>query len=169
MLLRRFLQLLSHSSNRFSPVFRHRTIVAPLRVRPSLFTFLGVSVATFTTIVTIHADSAQAFEDDDLAIQIRSSEALLPKSTPPSPTTDETFDLSSEVGTPETKLGISRIDTILLARYVRELCYGIYFVPFLSLPLATNPAKTSPIKNLITFLAHSTIPCLEFTMDITEI
>ena len=168
-MLRRILRLLPHSSqasNKFSSVFRQRTIVAPLR--PSLYIFLGVSAVTFVTVIAIHGDSAQAPEDN--SIQIRKSPAhkyLFPKKVPPSPTTDETFDLSS--GSREKAAGISRVDTILLARCVREQRpYGIHFVPFLFQPIATNPAKTSSAKNQLNSLAHSTTPCLEFTMDMKE-
>ena len=128
-MLRRILRSLPHSSqasNKFSSVFRQRTFVAPLR--PSLYIFLGVSAVTFVTVIAIHGDSAQAPEDN--SIQIRKSPAhkyLFPKKVPPSPTTDETFDLSS--GSREKAAGISRVDTILLARCVREQCpCDIYFV-----------------------------------------
>ena len=133
-MLRRILRLLPPSSqastHKPSPVFRQRTIVAPLR--HSLCICLGVSVATFATIITIHGDSAQA--PDDSTVQIPKTSAynyLFPKKIPPSPTTDETFDLSSESGIPKEKAaGISRVDTILLARYVHEQS-PFYFVPFL--------------------------------------
>jgi hypothetical protein len=174
-MLRRILRLLPHSSqssNKFPAVFRQRTIVAPLQVRPWLFVCLGVSVATFATITTIHADATQA-PDDDQMVQIPKSSArdyLLAQKTPPSPTTDELFDLSSESGVKEKSIGIIRVDTILLARYVHEQC-PIYFVyrSYFSQIIATNPAKTSCIKEQLNSLIHSTTLCLEFMMDITEI
>ena len=121
-MLRRILRLsphLSQASNKFSPVYRQRTLVAPLR--PSLFIYLGVSVATFATIITIHGDAAQApASDDSTPVQTLKSSFrnyLLPQKTPPSPTTDETFDLSSGSGiSSEKAIGISRVDTILLPR-----------------------------------------------------
>ena len=170
-MLRRILRFLPHSSqtsNKFSAVFRQRTIVVPRPhpLRPWLFVCLGVSVATFATITTIHADATQESDDDkrtkNQAIRSRIAttapieikleqilesfnQYLLPKKTPPSPTTDEIFDLSSEsddLG--EKSIGIIRVDTILLARYVHEQC-SIYFVYFsyFSQIIATNPAKTS--------------------------
>ena len=125
-MLRRILRLLPHSSqnsNKFLPVFRQRTLVAPLR--PSLFICLGVSVATFATIITIHGDAAQApASDDPTSVQIPKSSLrkyLLSQKTPLSPTTDETFDLSSGSGiSSEKAIGISRVDTILLPRHVDE-------------------------------------------------
>ena len=150
-MLRHILRLLPHSSqasNKFSPVFRQRTLVAPFR--PSLFICLGVSVATFATIITIHGDEAQApARNDPTSIKIPKSSFqiyLLPQKTPPSPTADETFDSSSGSGIPSEKaIGISRVDTILLARYVYETTCPFYFVrtPFLFRLIATNPAKTS--------------------------
>jgi hypothetical protein len=129
-MLRRILRLLPYSSpasSKFLSVFRQR---APLR--PSLSICLGVSIATFATIITIHGDSAQA--PDDSTVQFPKTSIrnyLLPQNTtPPSPTTDEAFDLSSESGiTKEKAVGISRVDTILLARYVlHEQCpfYSVY-------------------------------------------
>lgn len=140
-MLRHILRLLPHSSrasNKFSPVFRQRTIVAPLR--PSLFiVYLGVSVATYATIITIHGDVSQAPagqpKEVDKTVQMpRSSfyEHLHPQEKLPSPTTDETFNKSSESRIPDDiATGISRIDNILLARYVHEQCsifsYRSYF------------------------------------------
>ena len=147
-MLRRILRLLPKSpqaSNKFTPLFRQRTIVAPLRPSSSLFICLGVSVATFATIITIHGDAS----DDRSLVQIQKSsfDYLFPRKTPPSPTTDETFDLSSESGIPSEKaIGISRVDTILLARYVLHEHCLFYLVPFLFQPIATNPAKTSSVK-----------------------
>ena len=130
-MLRRILRLLPHSSqasNKFSTVFRQRTTVASLR--PPLYIFLGVSAATFATVITIHGDSAQAPEDNSLQIQKSPAQSyLFPKKVPPSPTTDETFDLSSESAIIKAKAaGISRVDTILLARCVREHCQA--FISF---------------------------------------
>ena len=149
----RFLPHLSQASSKISPGFRHRTIVAPLR--PSLFICLGVSVATFATIITIHGDSAQAPDDSTVQIPKNSfRNYLLPQKIPPSPTTDETLDLSSESGIPEEKaVGISRVDTILLARCVHEK-YPFYFVLFLFQPIATNPAKTSSVNKYLSSLAQ---------------
>ena len=173
-MLRRILRLLprpSQASHKFSPVFPQRTLAVPLR--PSLFICLGVSAATFATIVTIHGDAAQApATDDPTSVKIPKSSFhnyLLPQRTPPSPTTDETFNISSGSGIPSDKaIGISRVDTILLARYVHEQC-SFYLIPFLFQPIATNPPKTSSVKKQLGSLAHSTIPFLEFTMDTTEI
>ena len=153
-MLRRILRLLPHSSQpsyKFPPVFRQRIVVAPLRPSSSLFIFLGASVATFATIFTgftIHGDSNHA-PDDPTSVQIPKSSFrnyLLPQKIPPSPTTDETFDLSSGSDVPKEKeIGIGRVDTILLARYVHEQC-PFYFVPPLFQPIATSPAKTSSVK-----------------------
>ena len=127
-MLRRIFRLLPHSSliasSKVSPAFRQRTIVAPF-TRPSslLFICLGVSVATFATITTVHADSAQAPDDPTVQIPKTSARNYLPQNSPPSPTTDETFDLFSGSGTPSDKaVGITRIDTILIARYVHGQC-----------------------------------------------
>ena len=73
---------------------------------------------TFATIITIHGDSSQAPDDSTLQSPKSSvHDYLLPPKIPPSPTTDETFDLSSKSGIPKDKaVGINQIDTILLAR-----------------------------------------------------
>ena len=110
----------SQASNKFSSVFRQRT--APLLLRPSFYIYLGVSAAaaTFATVIAIHhhgkSDSAQA------APELESNSL---HTIPKSPTTDETFDLSSGSATilkvKEKAVGINRVDTILLARYVHTL------------------------------------------------
>ena len=177
-MLRHIFRLLPHSSqasNKFSPIFRQRTIVA---LRPSLYVCLGVSVVTFATIITIHGDATQAPPDKTVQTikvdnsvyipRISFNNYLVPQQKPLSPTTDETFDLSSQSSIPEEKaVGFSRIDTILLARYVHEQC-PFYFVPSLFQPIATSPAKMSSIISQLNSLAHSTTLCLGFTMDITE-
>ena len=92
---------------------------------------LRVSVATFATLVTIHADADTAnsettIPDDDKGVDIPKATALnyLPQKTPPSPTTAETLRSSSVTSVPQEKavvgkvVGINRVDTILLPRYV---------------------------------------------------
>ena len=140
MLRRILLRLLPHSSqpsNKFSPVFRQRTTVATLK--PSLYIFLGVSAATFATVITIHGDSAQTPKDN--SVQILKSPAhkyIFPKKVPPSPTADETFDLSSESGIRKEKaVGISQVDTILLARCVTRTVSWHLFRPIL-IPINSN-------------------------------
>ena len=150
-------------SPRTSQIFRQRMIVAaPLQARPSVFIYLGVSVATIATIITIHGDADQPKKLD-------SPYELFPQRIPPSPTTDETFDLASSAGIPEENAtGISRIDSIVLARY--SVCMSFHTVLISSFqPIATTPAKTSSIKSQLGSLAHSTILCLECMMDITEV
>jgi hypothetical protein len=108
-MLRRILRSLPRSSQA-SQIFRQRTIVAP---RPSFFLYLGVSVATFATIITIHGDATPPSAD-----QSKKLESPVQRSPSQPPSTEETFDMASESGIPENKAtGISRIDTIVLGRY----------------------------------------------------
>ena len=155
-MLRHILRLLPHSSqasNKFSTVFRQRTIATPLR--PSVFICLGVSVATFATIITIHGDSAQEPQADvPMSVQIPKSsfrDYLLPQKVPPSPTTDETFDLSSGSGFPKEKeIGIGRVDTILLPRYVHEQC-PFYFHTVLISVNSNQPCEDVFSQKVIAF------------------
>ena len=102
------------ASNKFSTVFRGQR--APL-LKPSIYIYLGVSVAaaTFATVIAIHHHA-----ESDLAQAAPELEGNSLHTIPKSPTTDETFDLSSESATilKEKAVGINRVDTILLARYV---------------------------------------------------
>ena len=179
-MLRRIIRSLPRSSQtsyKYSPVLHQRTIVAPLS--PSLVICLGVSVATFATIATIHGDATPQ-EPADQIVQVELDNTALTRvpldnflvlhEKPPSPTTDEMFDLSSESQVlAEEALGINRIDTILLGRYVHEQCaisnsYRSYFSP-----IATSHAKTHTTTSQSSSQTHSATLCLEFTMDITEI
>jgi hypothetical protein len=180
-MLRRLLRFSFHASNKFSPIFRQKTIVAPLS--PSLCICLGVSVATFATIITIHGDAKEPQAADhqpeklDSSVQKRTSllnnYLLRPQSISPSPTTDETFDSSSDSSIPKDEAtGIGRIDTILLARYVQRTVVCpldiLSRIPFLFQSIATTPAKTTSITSQLNSLVHSTTICLEFTMDTTD-
>jgi hypothetical protein len=128
-MLRRFLRSLPHPSQasyKPSPILRQRTTGVPLR--PSLLVLLGVSV---TTLIAIHADSLiqppdeQPKKPDSYPARkplLTPFDHLFPQRTPPSPNTDEIFDLCSAAGTPEERAtGISRIDSIILARYLNSL------------------------------------------------
>lgn len=119
-MLRRILRSLPPRPSHAFQISRARTIVTtPLQVRPSLFIYLGVSVATIATIITIHGDATQQEQEPsfDQPKKLDSPyDQLFPHRIPPSPTTDETFDLASSAGIPEEEAaGISRIDSIVLA------------------------------------------------------
>lgn len=119
-MLQRILRSLPPRPSHAFQISRPRTIVtAPLQVRPSLFIYLGVSVATIATIITIHGDATQHEQEpsSDQPKKFYSPyDQLFPHRIPPSPTTDETFDLASSAGIPEEDAtDISRIDSIVLA------------------------------------------------------
>ena len=163
----------SQASNKFSSVFRQRT-------RPSLYIYLGVSAAaaTLATAIAIHhhhgeSDSAQTASEDNIP-KSPAKNYLFPKKVSPSSgsTTDETFDLSSGSATilKEKAVGINRVDTILLARYVLAFVSSLsYSKPNSeSILLATNPAKTSSLEKQSNSQTHSPTPFLDYTMDMKE-
>ena len=55
---------------KYSPVFRQRTIVAHLSPSLVICLGLGVSVATFATIVTIHGDATQESADQIIQVEL---------------------------------------------------------------------------------------------------
>lgn len=162
----------SQASYKRSRILRQRT--TGVLLRPSLLVFLGVSV---TTLIAIHADSLIQPPDEQPKRPDSSPtrkplltpfDHLFPQRTPPSPNTDEIFDLCSAAGTPEERAtGISRIDSIILARYLNIVC--LIFTPFSFQSTATIPAKTSLITSPSGFPVHSTTLCLGFMTGITGV
>ena len=113
-MLRRIFRSLPRSSQP-SQVFRQRTIVAP---RPSFFLYVGVSVATLATIITIHGDAIQPSADQPKKLESPVQKSQVPPSDLSLSSTEETFDKASQSVIPEDKAtGTSRFDAIVLGRY----------------------------------------------------
>jgi len=187
-MLRRILRSFPHSSQssrQYSPIVRQRRALvaaaAAAPLGPSLLLFLGVSATTVATfIITIHGDAAQPPpnqpEKPDLSIRKSRDtpfDYLIPHPISPSPTANETFDSCSDAGIPQEKTtGVSRIDGILLPRYIIQHTIPTFIFFFKDRshfqPIATPQAKTPSITSPSSSLADSATLCLEFTMDITE-